>query len=142
MISLSVAHLSGLGVLGLLPFITKVRYSTLYSWAPVVFHKCATHSKFSVAIIKSFPHEAKTQYLIMLKMVKLTCLVCLPDLVSLSQWEQVSLQYYYYFYYYYTPIIRARLAGPARLRNKYGRHFVSYMPCWPPSGIIFMWLYA
>ena len=36
MIFLSVAHLSGLGVLGLLPFITKVRYSTMYE---IVVHR-------------------------------------------------------------------------------------------------------
>ena len=50
----------------------------------------------------------------MLKIVKLTCL---PNLVSLAQWEQVSPHYYSYYSYYTTPTIRARLAGPARLRK-------------------------
>ena len=55
-------------------------------------------------------------------MIKMANLTCLPNLVSLAQWEQVSPDYYSSSYYYYssssaTPTIRARLVGPTRLRK-------------------------
>ena len=57
-------------------------------------------------------------------MIKMANLTCLPNLVSLAQWEQVSPDYSYSSYYYSsTPTIRARLAGPARLRKSHKRPF-------------------